>query len=136
MRHFQACLVELTLFFPVFRLSAFPQFIEYSRALTAPILPSIPTCYPDVAPDSPHCRDPIKTCKNIWEVRLPGMQLEIVASQQRNKRAVRSFYEGIRPTRQRSRSLINGPLKHSGSLMCSEKNVNVALPVMTPSVSK
>lgn len=71
-----------------------PQFNEYSRALTALILPSIPACYPDVALDSPHCREPIKTCKNIWEVWLPGMQLAIVASQQRNKRAVRGFDEG------------------------------------------
>lgn len=40
---------------------------------------------------------------------------------QRNKRAVRSFYEGIRQTWQHSQSLINGPLKHLVLLMCSEK---------------
>lgn len=99
----------------------FSFFIEYSRALTALILPSIPACYPDVTLDSPHDRDLIKTCQNIWEVRLPGMQLANVASQQRNQRAVRSFYEDIRQTWQHSQSLINGPPKHSILLMCSEK---------------
>lgn len=94
-----ACSVMQTLFYGVrCRTPFFSKFMEYSRALTALILPSIPVCYSDVTLDSPHGRDLIKTCKNIWEVQLPGMQLAKAASQQRNKRNVRSFYEGIQQT--------------------------------------
>lgn len=72
-----ACSVEPTSFCPMCRSTAFffSFFIEDSRALTALILPSIPACYPDVTLDSPHGGDLIKTCQNIWEVGLPGMQL-------------------------------------------------------------
>ena len=113
-----------------------PQFIEYSRALTALILPSIPACYPNVTLDSPHGKDPIKTCKNIWEVQLPGMQLATVTSETKEQESSQELLW------RHSTNLTAFSITHQwaskafGLADVQWEKVNVAQPVMTLSVFK
>lgn len=131
-----ACSVELTVFFPAFGPSAFFQFIEYSRALTALILPSIPLVILTSLLTAHTAETPSKHVRTYGKHGFLDWNWQSLPANKGTREQSGAFMKVTPATPRRSQSLINGPLKHSGSLMCSVKNINVALPVMTLSVSK
>lgn len=127
-RHFRACSVELTVFFPAFGPSAFFQFIEYSRALTALILPSIPLVILTSLLTAHTAETPSKHVRTYGKHGFLEGNWQSLPANKGTREQSGAFMKVTPATPRRSQSLINGPLKHSGSLyvQCEKHKCSIA----------